>query len=326
MSEASGGDPPISNQLANLVPTFDPSKDDMTIYQQKVELVLAAWPRTKITELTTRLILNCTGTAFQKLQLHQTELLAENDPKSVQLLIKLLGGQWGRVSLEKQYHEAETALFGTTQRADESNDSYLARADVQWMKLLAQKLKVEDLQAYVVLRGSQLTPEDKKKVILESDASLEGKLTMTRVNEAVRLLGASFFQDMTGAKRTSRTKVYEGNALVTETPDGDGPDEAFHTGHEDNEEEFIDGLAQEGDEDATLVADFELAASETLQDDPSLAEAFNAYQDARRRLSEKFRNRGLLAHLQGVISIWKRQRWEVQQGKRWSRSFRVQAT
>ena len=33
------------NHLASLVPTFDPSKDDMIIYSQKVELVLAAGQR-----------------------------------------------------------------------------------------------------------------------------------------------------------------------------------------------------------------------------------------------------------------------------------------
>ena len=223
--------------------------------------------------------------------------------------------------MEKQYHEAETALFGTVQRADESNDSYLARADVQWMKLLAQKLKVEDLQAYVVLRGSQLSPEDKKKVILESDSSLEGKLTMTRVNEAVRLLGAQFFQDMTGGKRTTRTKVYEQSALLTETHDDDGPEDTFATGHDDNEDEFIDGLAHDGDEDATLVADFELAASETLQDDPSLAEAFNAYQDARRRLSEKFRNRGFWPTSKGSYHSGKGRGGKFNKGKGGKNAF-----
>ena len=223
--------------------------------------------------------------------------------------------------MEKQYHEAETALFGTVQRADESNDSYLARADVQWMKLLAQKLKVEDLQAYVVLRGSQLSPEDKKKVILESDSSLEGKLTMTRVNEAVRLLGAHFFQDMTGGKRTTRTKVYEQSALLTETHDDDGPEDTFATGHDDNEDEFIDGLAHDGDEDATLVADFELAASETLQDDPSLAEAFNAYQDARRRLSEKFRNRGFWPTSKGSYHSGKGRGGKFNKGKGGKNAF-----
>ena len=292
MSEASGGDQPISNQLANLVPTFDPSKDDTTIYQQKVELVLAAWPKNRVTELVTRLILNCQGTAFQKLQLHQEELLKENDPKLVHRLINILGGQWGKVSLEKQYLEAEAALFNTVQKPDESNDSYLARSDVHWMKLLAQKIKLEDLQAYVVLRGSQLSPEDKKKVILVSDSSLEGRLTMTRVSEAIRLLGASFFQDMTGTKKTAKTKVYENSVLQAEDVTDEQLQDTFVAQPEEFEEDFIDGLLNEGDEDATLVADFEMAASETLQEDQALAEALTAYQDARRRLSEKFRNRG----------------------------------
>ena len=40
MSESSGGDGQgnISNQLASLVPSFDPSKDDLQMYQQKVQM------------------------------------------------------------------------------------------------------------------------------------------------------------------------------------------------------------------------------------------------------------------------------------------------
>ena len=290
MADSSGGDQPVSHQLSSLVPSFDPAKDDMTIYQQKVELVLAAWPKTKISELVTRLILNCQGSAFQKLQLHQAELM-ENDEKSVKKVISLLGGQWGKVGLERRYQEAEAALFNTIQRQDESNDSYLARADVQWMKLLSQKLTLADLQAFIVLRGSQLSAEDKKRVILESDNSLEGRLTMNKVSESVRLLGAAFFSEMTGQRKANRSKVYEPDTLHVEEADPE-TQEAFLAGAEDNEEEYIDGLADQGDEDATLVADFEMAATETLQDDQSLAEALNAYQDARRRLSEKYRNRG----------------------------------
>ena len=81
----------VTTQLASLVPTFDPSKDDMRQYQQRVELVTAAWPKSKLTELTTRLILNCSGSAFAKLQLHHKELLA-NEEKSIHRLIELLGG------------------------------------------------------------------------------------------------------------------------------------------------------------------------------------------------------------------------------------------
>ena len=54
----------------------------------------------------------------------------------------------------------------------------------------------------------------------------------------------------------------------------------------------MEEMYQEGDEDAALVADFESALNELAQDDGSLASAYTAYQEARRRLSEKFRNRG----------------------------------
>ena len=51
----------VSSQLAYLVPSFDPSKDDLLVYQQKVELITAAWPPDKYVELITRLVLNCQG-------------------------------------------------------------------------------------------------------------------------------------------------------------------------------------------------------------------------------------------------------------------------
>ena len=54
-AESLGG---ISNQLAALVPSFDPSRDDLQVYQQKVQLVLSVWPTNRIFELVTRLILN----------------------------------------------------------------------------------------------------------------------------------------------------------------------------------------------------------------------------------------------------------------------------
>ena len=81
----------VTNQLASLVRAFDPSVDDVLIYQQKVELVAAAWPKQRLTELVTRLILGCKGSAFQKLQLHQTELLS-GEMKAAHKLVELLGG------------------------------------------------------------------------------------------------------------------------------------------------------------------------------------------------------------------------------------------
>jgi hypothetical protein len=214
----------------------------------------------------------------------------ENDVKSVRKLIEILGGHWGRISLERQHEEAEQALYNTVQLRDGSNDSYLARSDIAWSKFLAQKLSMSDLQAFVLLRGSTLTPEEKKKVILEADNSLEGKLTVKRVADAVRILGATFFQEMTGQKVTSKSKVYSATTLTTEPED---EEDQVHQVHDDGgEDDFLDAMLQEEDSDAALVADFESVASELPQDDGDLASAYSAYTEARRRLTEKFRNRG----------------------------------
>ena len=51
-------------------------------------------------------------------------------------------------------------------------------------------------------------------------------------------------------------------------------------------------LANEGDDDAIYVMDFENAAAEVLQNDEELAKAYTSYVEARRKLSEKFRPRG----------------------------------
>lgn len=143
-SDGSAGTEPaqtgISSQLAFLVSSFDPSKDGMQVYQQKVQLVFSVWPASKISELITRLILNTSGSAFAKLQRHHEELCV-NDGKGLKRLIELLGGHWGRVQigLERRYSDAEKALFQCNQQGDESNDSYLARADILWTGLCHRK-------------------------------------------------------------------------------------------------------------------------------------------------------------------------------------------
>eukprot|EP00435_Cladocopium_sp_Y103_P055740 s2127_g18.t1 len=291
VSEMTGG--PISSQLASLVPSFDPSKDDLQLYQQKVQLVLSVWSSSKISELVTRLILNSSGSAFAKLQLHQTELCI-NDAKAVKQLIELLGGHWGKTSLEERYLDAERALYQCSQQNDESHDSFLARADILWTRLMTQKLQLEDLQAYVTLRGASLTSEDKKRVIIDSDNSLEGKLTMVKVRESIRMLGTSFFQEMVGGKKTAKAKVYDSTAMTVEDCEqyGDHDDDA-HVAHDDYaEDEFIENLAHAGDEDAVMVADYENAVTELIQSDEDLSAAYTSYVEARRKLGEKYRARG----------------------------------
>ena len=304
MPETSGGTPSagsvasdatglVPTQLAVLVPTFDPSRDDLTAYTKKVQLLTGMWPDGKWTELATRLILGCQGSAFLKLQLHQTEV-TKNERKSVQRIIELLGGHWGQINLERQYEYVERALFRCQQKGDESSDSYLARADIMWSELLSRGIKLEDIQPYITLRGSLLGSDDKKRVLLDTDAAGTGKLSMDKVASSIRMLGAGFFHDVTGLRR-NKGKTYDQSTLVAESQDVDEePSATYHTESQDDvvDEEMFETLVQEGDEDASLVADFESAAADILQGDDELASAYTAYVEARRRLNEKTRFRG----------------------------------
>ena len=278
----------VSTQLATLVPSFDPSKDDLEQYAQKIEMLAEIWPSDKLNELATRLILNSSGAAFQKLQLQKSVILT-GTKDGIQAIVTILGGQWGKVNLERKYETVEKALFRCTQRGDETNDSYLARTDIYWTELLSKKTSLEEIQAYVVLRGSLLSQEDKKKVILESDAAGKGVLAIDKVNQSVRMLGSGFFHEMVGLKK-SKGKVYDATALFSEETD-DAEGTAF-TMEEPSEEDMLEMLLQEGDEDAAFISDYETAMTEAIQDDPELASALNAYTEARKRLSDRAKNRG----------------------------------
>ena len=288
--DPSEGTATISNQMAQLVPSFDPSKDDLEQYTQKVELLSEIWPENKVNELITRLILNTTGSAFQKLQLNRAKLIT-GDKAGIQLLISLLGGQWGKVSLEKTYEIVEKALFKCVQRQDESNDSFLARCDVVWSELKAKKIDLDQVHAYIVLRGSLLTSEDKKRVILESESSTQGALTIDKVSQSVRMLGTAFFNEMIGQKK-SKGKIYDQQTFLTEDIQDEGQESHVYVADEIGEEDYYEQLLLNEDEDALLIADYESAAADTLQSDEDLASAYNAYSEARKRLSDRFKNRG----------------------------------
>lgn len=316
-SATGGGQNMVPTQLAILVPSFDPSRDDLRTYVQKVELLATAWPKEKISELITRLILGCSGSAFQKLQL-QKDQLAANDLKSVAKLIEILGGHWGQIPLEKKYQCAERALFHCIQKQDESNDSFLARADILWTELISKQIKLEELQSYIVLRGSGLSAEDKKRVVVESNLSGDSALTMPKVSQAIRMLGAGFFHDVTGQRR-GKTKVYDPETAMITEDDGlmAESSESVYNAVEDtmSEGDVLETLIAEGDEDAIYIADFESAAGDVLQSDTELASCYNTYLDARRKLAEKARHRGFWPSTGGNKSKGKGRGFQSGKGK-----------
>ena len=75
--------------------------NDLEQYTQKVELLSSIWPATKMNELITRLILGTSGAAFQKLQLQRSDMMT-GDQKGVERLVTILGGQWGKINLERK--------------------------------------------------------------------------------------------------------------------------------------------------------------------------------------------------------------------------------
>ena len=178
----------VPNQLAILVPTFDPSVDNVEIWASKVELLLATWPPQRISELATRLILGCKGTAYQKLQLHRTELLV-NEPKGIKKLVELVGGTWGQVPIEKKYEVVEKAVFRNSQKPDETSDSFISRSDVVWTELESKGITLSEIRSYILLRGSRLSSEDKKRVLVESGAEIDGALKLPKVVSAIRSWG-----------------------------------------------------------------------------------------------------------------------------------------
>lgn len=106
------------------------------------------------------------------------------------------------------------------------------------------------------------------------------------------MLSSTFFQEYTDAKRDKALKTYDHLAFgmddygPEEEPDGPWTEEW-------TEDDLITLLAQEHqDDDASLVLQFEEAIQETIQNDADLSAYFSTYEEARRRLSERFKTRG----------------------------------
>ena len=101
------------------------------------------------------------GAAFQKIARVDPTKLRSVD--GVQHLIEALGGQWGKTDTEDRYDLFERALYMVAQKQDETNDSYLARHDIAFEDLLAKSISINDVRAYVLIRQSALSSEDRRR-------------------------------------------------------------------------------------------------------------------------------------------------------------------
>jgi len=289
---------PIVQQLPwNSIPKFTPGVTNVQEYVQKLKFLAAMWPTDHLSQLAPRAALLVEGTAFKKVARLDAAKLRVNDQSGIALLVDAIGGSWGATELEERYEFFEKALYGTVQRSDESHDSFLSRMKASFVELLNRGTKLEEVQAYVLLRQSLLSAEDKKRILLEHS----GELKYNPVVKSYRLLGSKFFSEVQGNRQGAKTKVYDVN--VSETIDYDSrshddvsAERAFVTLTEepdlDLDAEFMDIMIAAEDQDALTVSSFEQELEEFLQDVPDMHDAMVSYLEARSKLLEKRRSRG----------------------------------
>ena len=274
---------PSSSLPWHQIPRFEPGVTDLRNYAKKLEFIRDLWPEEHMAHLAPRAALLVDGVAFQKVARLSAEKLRTRD--GVRYLVEALGGQWGKLEAEDRYDLFERALYGTIQKQDETNDSYLNRHDIAFEDLVTKKVQIDEFRAYILVRQSTLSSEDRKRIILECG----GHLKYDEARKNIRLLGSRFFQDLQGAgKGNSRQKTYDIHQV-------DEPDENINYAmieSEMDEETIFQVMLEEGDEDASFVQDFEEQVLLTCQDSPDLAACFTTYQEARDRLREKARTRG----------------------------------
>lgn len=289
---ASGQTPPQTGGSFlpwHLIPSFKPGETDINDYSRRMTFLSGIWPSEHLSLLAPRAALACEGSAFQKVVRLDPTKLKVNSVDGVQLLVKTLGGTFGKTTLENRFERFERAIYTTSQKPDESHESYVARHEVQFEDLMSQGVSIADVRAYVLLRNSGLSAEEKKRVIIDAG----GDLSYDRVIAALKLLGSKFFHEVqTGTKSGHRNKTYDVN-MTEEFPEmTDEGDEIGLFSSTAMEDYALEVLYSEGDSDAVVVAQFEDQILETLQNDPEVASCLNTYLDARKRLSDKAKHRG----------------------------------
>ena len=154
--------------------------------------------------------------------------------------------------------------------------------------LLSKKITLADVRAYVLVRQSNLSSDDRKRIIVDN----QGQLTYEQARKSLRLLGSRFFQDLQGNRANHGKKTYE--AYQLDEPE-DNHQAAFMQETESmeiDEEQIFQLLADQGDEDAVFISDFEDQIVDAIQDHPGLSQCFLSYQEARARVRERARARG----------------------------------
>jgi len=285
MSSSSGGEE-RGQGFWSLLPSFDPAQDNVREYVEKVKFLAAICPDRDKGMLAPRLAMLCKGTAWGQVKAISPEKLTDKANGVKNLLAAL--SSWEESAEMKTYEVFEKAIYKTTQKADESTTSFVNRLQVAMDEL--GEVTVQEFHAFLLIRQSALTVEDKKRVLTMTGGTME----TAKVEQSMRTLATSVLS------AEPKKKIYPTNFVETENVNPSVEDEttvnyAYYTQIEDDDAlsaETLDSLAHGGDEDALLIQQFEKDFEDMMQDIPDLQTALLSYQEARQRISERRRHRG----------------------------------
>ena len=288
-SMATGSSDEKSSSLWSQLPSFDPSTDDIREFMQKARFLHGVFPEKEKANLAPRLAMLCKGTAWSQVrQLDPVKLV--NPENGVTYLLEALAS-WEETSELKTFELFEKALYRVVQKPDEAAHSYTLRMQAAFDDL-GEKTTLKEMQAFVLLRQSCLTNEDKKRVL----AMVDGKLTWKEVEKAMRTLSTRV---LLGAgeqkKKIYPTNFTESEDVAASNDDDMNTQSTYQVVVEDEDAltaEVIEMLAQSGDDDALVVQQFERDSEDMMQDIPDLQSALVSYQEARARISDRRRSRG----------------------------------
>ena len=278
----------LSHLPCGMIPAFKPGETDINEYTKRLEFLADLWPTEHLSHLAPRAAMLCEGGAFKRLMRVDAKKLKVNSLDGIKLLVSTLGGVWGKAKHEEKFERFERAIYSTVQRPDETHESYLARHDFQFEELAALRVTIDEMRAYCLLRNSGLLMDEKKKIIIDSD----GQLEYGKVVAALKVLVSRFFTELqSSGKSSTRTKTYEAANVMEEDepPSTLGDDDAVFPDHWYDD---ILLLSEENEQDALVIQQFEDSLVDVLQNDPETAQCFYSYLEARKRITERNKNRG----------------------------------
>ena len=245
----------------SILPRFDPSTDSARECIEKVKFIDGISINVGTS---TRLAMLCRGTAWGQVKSLPAPSLVD-EVNGVKTLLTALS-TWEGPSEMRTFELFERAIYKTTQRPDESSLSFVNRLQVAFNEL--GSTTIDEMRAFLLLRQSALTSEDKKKVLTMT----QGKMDKGLIEQSMRTLATSILSG------EPKKKIYPVNYVkpeVKEIPENDSTVTAYYTNvdEEDVDQESIEQWANQGDADALQVQAFEKDLEDLFQEIPDRHQA-----------------------------------------------------